>query len=153
MKRLLIVQASQTAAGQAVLLAKGALAGAQEEQEVETVLMHALVAGVDDLLACHGLLLVTPEKFGYMAGSLKDFFDRTFYPAQGKVVGLPYGLVVVAGDDGSGAVSAVERIARGYPLKAIAEPWIVKGSASAGDIETARQLGQAFAAGLACGIY
>jgi len=27
----------------------------------------------------------TPDYFSYMAGMLKDFFDRTFYPTQGRV--------------------------------------------------------------------
>jgi multimeric flavodoxin WrbA len=152
MKQLLILHASQTEAGHAYALAQAALRGAQGEADVCATMLPALQAGMDDLLAAQALLLVTPEKFGYMAGALKDFFDRTFYPAQGKVAGLPYALVV-AGNDGSGAVTAVERIARGYPLKAMAEPWVVKGAPTAADITQAEQLGQALAAGLAAGIF
>lgn len=153
MKRLLILHASQTATGRALSLAQAALRGAQQEADVDTALAHALQAGVDELLTAQAVLFVTPEKFGYMAGALKDFFDRTFYPAQGKVEGLPYALVVVAGNDGIGAVTAVERIARGYPLKAVAEPWIVQGEPTPADLAQAEQLGQALAAGLACGVF
>ena len=33
----------------------------------------------------------------YMAGAIKDFLDRTFYPVAGRTEGLPYALVVSAG--------------------------------------------------------
>src|SRR3546814_9262380 len=72
-------------------------------------------------------LLGTPENFGYMSGLLKDFFDRTYYPAEGKTVGLPYAVLISAGNDGSGAARAIERIATGYGWRAVAEPLIVKG--------------------------
>jgi multimeric flavodoxin WrbA len=60
--------------------------------EVELRALPALAAGVDDLLWATGLLIGTPEHFGYMAGAIKDFFDRTFYPVQGRVEGLPYAI-------------------------------------------------------------
>jgi len=61
----------------------------------------ALRCGPKELLAAHGLLLGTPEHFGYMSGALKDFFDRTFYPTEGRTAGLPYALFVSAGTDGT----------------------------------------------------
>ncbi|WP_374353360.1 NAD(P)H-dependent oxidoreductase [Chitinimonas sp.] len=153
LKQLLIVQAGETASGRSARLAQAALAGAQAEAAVRSVLLHALQAGIDDLLAADALLLITPEKFGYMAGALKDFFDRTFYPAQGKVEGLPYALMVVAGNDGRGAISSVERIVRGYPFKPVAKPWLLQGESGDAELDTARQLGLALASGVACGIF
>ncbi|GLR15324.1 flavodoxin [Chitinimonas prasina] len=154
MKQLLILHAGQTEAGHTYALAQSARIGAAAlADEVATVMLPALQADLPDLLAAKGLLLVTPEKFGYMAGALKDFFDRTFYPAQGKIAGLPYALVVVGGNDGSGAVMAVERIARGYPLKAIAEPLVVKGAPTEAQLQRACELGEAMAGGIAMGIF
>jgi NAD(P)H-dependent FMN reductase len=152
-KQLLILHASQTEAGYAYALAQAALHGAQAEVAVQSRLLPALRAGVDDLLAAHAVLFVTPEKFGYMAGALKDFFDRTFYPTQGLRAGLPYALVVVASNDGQGAVTAVTRIAQGYPLKPVAEAWVVKGTPTDEDLDQAKQLGQALATGVACGVF
>src|SRR3990170_1522786 len=80
-------------------------------EDVELRAVPALQAGVDDLLWANGLLIGTPEHFGYMAGAIKDFFDRTFYPVEGRVDGLPYALFVSAGNDGAGAVSSIDRIA------------------------------------------
>jgi multimeric flavodoxin WrbA len=121
--------------------------------DVELRERPALDAGVDDLRWAHAVLLGTPEKFGYMAGALKDFFDRTFYPTEGELGGLPYGLFVSAGNDGSGAVSSVERIVTGYRWQRIADPVVVVGEPDDAALERCRELGQTLAAGLAMGIY
>lgn len=42
-------------------------------EDIELRVLPALEAGVDDLLWASGLLIGTPEHFGYMAGALKDF--------------------------------------------------------------------------------
>lgn len=113
----------------------------------------ALHCGPQELLAAHGLLLGTPEHFGYMSGALKDFFDRTFYPAEGRTAGLPYALFVSAGTDGTGTVRAVERIATGYGWSAVGEPLIVVGEPDATALERARELGATLGAGVVAGIF
>ena len=125
------------------------LAGEAQECRV----LPALEAGADDLLWAHGLLIGTPEHFGYMSGAVKDFMDRTYYAVEGKVEGLPYALFVSAGNDGSGAVNSIERIALGYRWKCIAQPLIARGDLQPGDLERCRELGQTFAAGLALGVF
>lgn len=150
-KRLLIVYHSQGGATQA--LAEAVLRGAQAEAEVESRLVRAFDAGIDDLLGCDALVIATPENLGYMAGAVKDFFDRTFYPAEGRVDGLPWALVVKAGNDGSNTVTQVQRIARGYKFRQVAEPLVVRGDLTQADVDAAEELGQALAAGLAFGIY
>jgi multimeric flavodoxin WrbA len=120
---------------------------------VELRQRHALAATTDDLLWAQGLLLGTPEHFGYMSGALKDFFDRSFYPAEGRTVGLPYGLFVSAGNDGRGTIAAVERIVTGYGWQAIAEPVRVVGEPDGDALARCRELGATLAAGLSAGIF
>lgn len=84
---------------------------------------------------------------------IKDFFDRTFYPAQGKIQNLPYAVLVKCSNDGTGALSNIERIARGYPFKQVAEPLIVRGDVTEEALGSARELGETLAAGLALGIF
>ncbi len=151
MKRLLIVYHSQ--GGSTERLAQAALQAARLEDEVETVLLRAFDAGIDDLLGYNALLLGSPENLGYMAGAIKDFFDRTFYPAQGKVDRLPYAVFVKAGNDGTNTVTQIERIARGYPFHKVAEAVIVRGDIDDDDIERVGELSRGLAAGLAYGIF
>ena len=151
-KHLLLVYSSQH--GHTRALAEAARAGALEfADEVEVRAVQALSGGLDDLLWADGLLLGTPENFGYMSGALKDFLDRTYYPAEGKTIGLPYALLVSAGNDGCGAVRAVERIAVGYGWNRVAEALVVRGDIGATDLARARELGQTLAAGLSIGAF
>lgn len=148
---LLIVYHTQS--GNTGRLATAVLEGASRVAEVDTVIKRAFDAGVADLAWCHGLLLGTPENFGYMSGALKDFFDRTYYPMEGLMEGRPYALFVSAGNDGTGAVREIDRIALGYRWKPVAEPLIVRKEITEADLERCRELGEALATGLALGVF
>ncbi len=151
-KRLLIVFHTQS--GNTGRLAdRGARRARSASPRPIPGMMRAFDAGTADLLACDGLLLGTPENFGYMSGALKDFFDRTYYPCEGKLVGLPYAVFVSAGNDGTGAVREIGRIANGYGWKTVAEPLIVRREITPADLERAGELGEAMAAGLAMGVF
>ena len=168
MKHLLIVFHTQS--GNTGRLAEAAAEGAaREAPEVETRVRRAADAGVEDLHWADAVLFGTPENFGFMSGMLKDFFDRTYYAARGHIAALPYAIFVSAGNDGTGAVRQIERIARGYPLRKVAEPVIAtsgvteemrsadpEGSRVAvtePQLDAARELGHTLAAGLALGIF
>lgn len=150
-QRILIVYASQS--GATSRLAEAVERGAREAPSAEVRRMHGTEAALEDLLWCDALVVVTPENFGYMAGAVKDFFDRTFYPAQGKVNNLPYALVVRGGNDGTFARDAVLRIARGYPLKLVAEPIMSVADDLDGPLGQAEELGQTLVAGLELGVF
>lgn len=150
-KRLLIVYHTQS--GNTGRLANAVLDGARRVADTDTRLLRAFDAGTDDLLACDGLLLGSPENFGYMSGALKDFFDRTYYPCEGRLTGLPYAVFVSAGNDGSGAVREIGRIATGYGWRVVNDALIVRGEITTTDLDAAAELGEGMAAGLAMGIF
>jgi hypothetical protein len=122
-------------------------------EAIEIRTRPALDADASDLLWADALLIGTPEHFGYMSGAVKDFMDRTFYPVEGKVDGLPYALFVTASNDGTGAVSSIERIALGYKWKKVADAVIVRGEITDAQLQRCGELGQTIAAGLALGIF
>jgi len=151
MKQLLIVYHSQT--GNTERLAQAVFHGASQEENVQPRLLRAADASLDDLLQCHGVLFGTPENFGYMSGMIKDFFDRTYYPAQPHALNLPYGIFVSAGNDGTGAVRQMDRILLGYPMKKVMEPVIVRGEMTEEGLQQSEEMGLTLAAGLSFGIY
>jgi len=148
LKHLLIVYHSQS--GHTEAMAEAVLRGACSEQVdgVETRMLRAADAGPEDLLWADALILGTPENFGYMSGAMKDFLDRTYYPCEGKVESLPYAIFISADNDGSGALSSIQRIAMGYPLRAVQEPIIARGETTDGVLAACEELGMAMAAGL-----
>ncbi|MCB9585962.1 MAG: NAD(P)H-dependent oxidoreductase [Polyangiaceae bacterium] len=152
MKRLLIIYHSQT--GRTARMAQACQRGAVLEVNVETRLVCAKEAVLEDLQSADALLFGTPENFGYMSGALKDFFDRTYRQAQGKLRPLPYAIFISCETDGTGAVRNIERICRGYGFRAVAEPIIArKEVVTAEDELRCEELGQTLAAGLDLGIF
>ena len=153
MKRLLVIFGGHEG-GRIASMTEAVLDGVGAEKDaVEVRSLSALRAGAEDLLWAHGLLIGTPEHFGYMSGAVKDFLDRTFYPCEDKVVGLPYALYISAGNDGTGAVSSIERIALGYKWKRVLEPIIIRGAVDANARIRCVEMGQTMAAGLSAGIF
>jgi multimeric flavodoxin WrbA len=151
MKNLLIIYHSQS--GNTGQMAQSVLLGARTEDQASVKLLRAFDADLDDLRWADGVLFGTPENFGTMTGALKDFFDRTYYPAEPYKLNLPYGVFISAENDGTGAVRDIDRIAKGYPLRKISEPVIAKGAINADYLRQCQDLGAAMAAGLALGIY
>ena len=152
-KRLLIVYHTQT--GRTRSLAKAAFEGATDPliDGVVVRLCLAREAGPDDLLWAHGIVLATPENFGYMSGGMKDFLDRTFYAVEGKIQPLPYAALISAGNDGRGALRAIRRIVGGYPFVEVQEPLIARGEVTDDHLRASREIGMTLAAGLEAGIY
>ena len=163
MKQLLIVYQSLT--GVAAQMARAAADGASVAAGVATQLITAPRAGADQVLAADGYLFVCPENLAAMAGLMKDFFDRCYYPALDRLNGRPYAALICAGSDGSNAARQVERIATGWRLEQIAPTLIVCTHAQtaeeilrakqigAADLERCRELGAAMATGLELGIF
>lgn len=149
-KRLLIVYHSQS--GTTESLARALLEGALAEDGVDVVVKRAVDAGSTDLLDCDALLLATPENSGHLAGGMKEFLDRTFYPFQdGRL--LSAALVISAGNDGRNADRELRRILAGMPIKLVADSLIVRGLPETGDLAACRELGATLAAGLGLGIF
>ena len=144
-------------------MARAAASGASGAATI--TLKPAREAGADDLLAAGGYLFVCPENLASMAGVMKDFFDRTYYPALGRIEGRPYGAMICAGSDGEGAARQIARIATGWRLRAVADPLIICTHAQTqeailapkcideADLAKCRDLGAALANGLAMGVF
>jgi len=161
MPRLLVVYHTQT--GGTAALAERAAKGVATIPEVELVVRHAGDATASDLLSADGLLLGTPENFGYISGMLKDFFDRVYYDCENKVAGRPYSVFICAGNDGTGAMREIDRIVTGLRMKKI-HPGVIarrvggmagssRGHLDASDLMLTEELGATLAAGIALGMF
>ncbi|MCX5820132.1 MAG: NAD(P)H-dependent oxidoreductase [Deltaproteobacteria bacterium] len=151
MAEILIVYHSQT--GNTERMAEAVAEGARSIEGVTVTLKRAGETTAADLVGADGIALGTPEYFGTLSGMLKDFFDRTFSAVQEQVFRKPYVVFVSAGNDGSGALNAVERIALGYKFRKVYAPVIAKGKITDDVLEKCRELGAVLAGGCDLGIY
>ena len=165
MKTLLIVQHSRTGGTLQMAQAAQQAAAAEGAADIDVRLLAATDAGPHDLLAADGYLFATPENLAAIAGLMKDFFDRCYYPVLGRIEGRPYAALICAGSDGSHAARQLERIATGWRLKCVAPTRIVCTHAqtpeqilaaktiAAAELAHCAELGAALAAGLALGVF
>ncbi len=126
-------------------MAEAVASGAGVVPDTEVVLKTGLEADIDDLLSCDAVALGSPDYFGYMAGGLKDFLDRTYYPSQGKVAGKPAGIFASAGGPPEVIVGVLEQALKWFKLKAVAEPVGSSGGVSASALSACRELGKKLA--------
>lgn len=127
--------------------------GARKEQNITVTLKKAGDVEVQDLLRCSAVAIASPEYFGTMAGMIKDFFDRTYEAAKDKTIGLPFIVLVCAGNDGRGAISQIERITAGYKWKKVQDHMRIVGQPTEQDLAAVEELGQTLAAGVDFGIF
>lgn len=161
MARLLIVYHSRTGGSQQ--MAEAAAEAARPE--IETDLTPATKAGPADLLAADGYIFCAPENLAAIAGLMKDFFDRSYYPVLGQIEGRPYAQMVCAGSDGHNAARQTARIAQGWRLREVQPPLIVCTHAQTPEAILAqkvipeeqlthcRDLGAAMGAGISMGVF
>jgi multimeric flavodoxin WrbA len=163
MRTLLIVYHSRT--GGAQQMAEAAARGASVEPEVQVRVLPAADAQAVDVLAADGYIFATPENLAALAGSMKEFFDRTYYDVIERINGRPYATLICAGSDGQNAVRQIARIATGWRLREVADPVVVCTHAQtpeailarkvigADDLARCCDVGSALAMGIAAGIF
>ena len=82
--------------------------GGSAEPAVAVRLLPAGQARPDDVLRADAYVFATPENLASMAGLMKDFFDRTYYPVLDRIQGRPYAILICAGSDGTNAARQMQ---------------------------------------------
>jgi hypothetical protein len=102
------------------------------------------------------VLLLTPARFGAVAGLTKDLLER-IYPWFEEVPdvrpGMPWTMVAKGASDPTGAVRDVERILTGLRWKQVLPPLVVTGDLTEQHLAAAEELAATLAAGLATGLW
>lgn len=166
-RRLLVVAWSNT--GGTDRLVEAAIAGARKATDdvpgFEALASRCDRVAPEALLRADALVFATPECLGSMAGPMKAFFDRCYYPVLERLVGRPYATIVCAGTDGQGAIRQIERIATGWRLRRVVGPVLAITGAQTpeailapkriadADLARAAELGATLAAGTAHGVW
>lgn len=130
-----------------------AVATGAASAEIEPIVLTPFEAQPEHILQAGALILGTTENFGYMSGAVKDFFERIYYPCLESTQGLPIALYVKAGNDGTGALTSMERIILGLRWRQVQAPLVMKGEVKPEFLEACTELGTGMGEGLKLGIF
>ncbi|AVI63849.1 flavodoxin family protein [Halomonas sp. GFAJ-1] len=152
MKRLLII--AHAPSDNTQKMHQAVISGASDSriENVEVVSLSPLETQPEHINSAHAIILGTTENLGYMAGLMKDVFDRCYYPCLEKNEGLPFAFYVRAGHDGTGTRRAIEGITTGMRWRLVQDPLICKGDFQAAFLDQCEELGMSMAASLEAGI-
>ena len=84
----------------------------------------------------------SPDYFSYMAGALKDVFDRVFYQVKDKVKGKLFGIFVTHGGGGRPAVESIHKLASSLGLEEKVEPLLIQGKPGEEGLKKGREFGK-----------
>lgn len=147
-RTLLVVCASRT--GSNARLVDAFVEGTRTEgiEGVTTRVLEPLDAGPKDVLTADLVVLAAPPRLGMIAGLMKDFLERIYYPCLEETVGKPCALMFKGDTDATGALDQTERILTGLGWRQVQPPLIVIGQITDADLVAATELGATLAGGL-----
>jgi flavorubredoxin len=142
MKKVLIIYHSQT--GHTGAMAKAVADGAKAAGAT-VILKKAAEANDKDILDCDIVVFGTPNYFSYMAGMVKDFFDRAWPTIRDKMADKPYAVFGSYGGGGMPAIETVERICDNMSMKRICDSLGVQREPTAENLKACKELGKKIA--------
>lgn len=122
-------------------MARAAAEGVNSVEGASAKIKHVDYATVEDFILCDAVAFGSPNYFSYMAGLMKDFFDRTFSIRE-KVVGKPAAAFTSGGSSSNSALLSLERMISAFKLKKVAEGVVSSGKPSEEDLALCRKLGK-----------
>ena len=144
MAKVLVIYHSQ--GGATEKMARAVAEGAQQTKGAQVTLKKALEAGVEDLLACDAIAVGSPDYFSYMAGGVKDFFDRVLYPTREKVTGKPCATFGSAGGRPTVVLESLDKLCSVMKFVPAAESVGASGDITEAVLQECRELGRKLAA-------
>ncbi|MBO3797566.1 MAG: NAD(P)H-dependent oxidoreductase [Thermoproteota archaeon] len=134
--------------GNVEALARAVAQGVEKVEGATAELKRVDYATVEDLISCDAVAFGSPNYFGYMAGLLKDFFDRA-WSIREKVAGKPAAVFTCGGSSSDSALLSIERIFPAFKMEKAAGGIVwglrEKGSPFEKDLSELKRLGETLA--------
>jgi multimeric flavodoxin WrbA len=102
-------------------------------------------ATVEDFISCDAIAMGSPNYFSYMAGQMKDFFDKALSIRE-QVSGKPAAAFSSGGGSSDAALASLERMIRSFRLEKVGDGVVSEGPPSEQDLAACRTLGEALTA-------
>ena len=128
-------------------VAKAVAEGAGSVEGIKVSVKKAADVSVEDFKSCDAFAFGTPDYFSYMAGMLKDMFDRVFYAAKSYTEGKPCVCFLTHGGGGK-AIDSLQRMCNSFKFKRVGDILSTESPVLDKHLEAARQLGKTLAQSL-----
>jgi flavorubredoxin len=130
--------------GRTETLANSVANGARSIDGVSVNLKRVDYATVDDLAGCDAVALGSPNYFSYMAGIMKDFFDKALSVRE-RVGGKPCVAFTSGGGSSNEALRSLERMISSFRLEKVADGIVSQGEPSEKELAACKRLGETLA--------
>lgn len=130
--------------GRTEALAKAVAEGASAVEGVSASVKPVDYATVSDFISCDAVAFGSPNYFSYMAGLMKDFFDRALSIRE-KVSGKPAADFTSGEASSNSALVSLERMMTSFRLEKVANGIVSEGVPAAKDLAACKRLGEALA--------
>jgi multimeric flavodoxin WrbA len=121
-----------------------AVAEGVESKGGSAIVKRVDYATVNDFISCDAVAFGSPNYFSYMAGVMKDFFDKALSIRE-KVSGKPAAAFSSGGGSSDAALISLERMITSFRLEKVADGVVSQGEPSERDLEACRKLGETLA--------
>lgn len=157
MTSLLIIFHSQSGRNESLALhcyEKAKQQAQVSDKPVSVTLRRAFDCELDEFAAASFVLFITPENFAAIPGGMKDFFDRTFYPAERLgVQAKSYCCIIDCGNDGSQTALQIEKIMKGLHSTPAQPPLVLYGEPDEDSFGAVEELTEALVCAIEMGVY
>lgn len=130
--------------GRTETMAKAIAEGVEGVEGTSTTVKRVDYATVEDFVGCDAVAFGSPNYFSYMAGLMKDYFDRAL-SVRNMVEGKPAVAFTSGGGSSDTALQSLERMIGSFRLVKVTEGIVSSGEPSKVDLENCRAMGSALA--------
>ena len=133
-----------TRSGRTQALADAIAEGVSRVDGAEASAKRVDYATFYDLVEADAVAFGSPNYFSYMAGPLKDFFDKGL-GLRDKISGKPAAAFTSGGGGSDTALQSIERLIGSYKLEKVADGVVSAGEPTEEDLEKCKVLGEKLA--------
>jgi multimeric flavodoxin WrbA len=130
--------------GRTEVLANSIAEGVDSVEGASANVKRVDYATVNDLIYCDAIAFGSPNYFSYMAGLMKDFFDKALSIRE-RVAGKPSVAFTSGGGGSDAALLSLERMITSFRLEKVADGVVSQGEPSRENLRACKKLGETLA--------
>jgi multimeric flavodoxin WrbA len=130
--------------GRTEVMANAVAKGASSANGVSVKTKRVDYTTVNDFISCDAIAFGSPNYFSYMAGLMKDFFDKALSIRE-RVAGKPSCAFTSGGGSSDTALKSLEKMITSFRLEKVADGVVSQGEPSEKHLKSCVKLGETLA--------